>query len=304
MDTLARWRYAIKPASWPKLLVPTVLGQGLGVLAAGAFSPLALFLGLAFTLLNGTFIVLLNDWGDREVDAVKRRMFPDGCSPKTIPDGILPARRLLIVGSVAGIASVLVAFVAGSVLGLPWLGPVGLLCALTFVAYSLAPGALNYRGGGELLEGLGVGLLLPWFHAHAQSGQYWSVPWSVLGGFVALSLASAVASGLADEESDRAGGKRTLATAAGNRFARRTTEALVLLGVGLWLWLGWWMPALPLWAMVPAVLVVLGYWLAMLRTSSAATTGAFAAQGRYKRHLHRGIWFGALLLLAGMVTIR
>ncbi len=297
-----RWRYAIKPASWPKLLVPTILGQAVGIVVAGGLSIPALLLGFVFTLLNGTFIVLLNDWGDREVDTLKRRMFPDGCSPKTIPDGILPARQLLVAGAAAGLASVLVAFVLGGLIDRPWLGPLGALCALVFVAYSLPPVALNYRGGGELLEALGVGLLLPAFHAYAQSGVFWAPEWWLFPGLVALSLASALASGLSDEESDRAGGKRTLATAAGNAATRRTLEVVVVLAALLWLFAGSWVPALPLWAMVPAVLIVLVHGGVMLRVSSQATTGAFAAQGVYKRLLHRGIWLGSLLVAAALVV--
>ncbi|MCC5886084.1 MAG: prenyltransferase [Gammaproteobacteria bacterium] len=302
LGTGARWRYALKPASWPKLLVPTLLGQVLGVQAAGALSWPGLLLGVVFTLALGTFIVLMNDWGDREVDAIKRRMFPDGGSPKTIPDGILPAPALLRMGGAAGLGAVLVAYLLGVWIERPWLGWLGLLCVLTFVAYSLPPLALNYRGGGEALEALGVGLLLPLFHGHAQAGVFWAAEWWVLTGFVALSLASALASGLSDEASDRVGGKRTLATQAGNAVTRRSTEALVLLGAGLWLLAGLWMPAIALWAMVPGVLAVLGFSTGMFRISSRATTGAFQAQGEYKQWLHRAIWSGALLVAAGLLA--
>ncbi len=300
LGTVARWRYALKPASWPKLLVPALLGQVLGMLAAGRVSWPALVLGTVFTLLIGTFIVLINDWGDREVDAIKRRMFPDGCSPKTIPDGILPARALLLVGGLAGLGSVLVAYLLGAWIDRPWLGWIGVTCVLTFVAYSLPPVALNYRGGGEALEALGVGLLLPLFHSHAQAGVFWAPEWWVLVGFIALALASALASGLSDEVSDRAGGKRTLATAAGNAVTRRATETLVLLGAACWLLAGLWMPAIALWAMVPAVLALLGCFAGMLRISPRAVTGAFPAQGEYKQWLHRAIWSAALLLATGL----
>ena len=83
-----RWLYAAKPGSWPKLLVPMLLGQAMGVAALGAVRVEAILVGVAFTVLDLLFIVFLNDYFDRRVDAVKREMFPDGCSPKTIPDGI------------------------------------------------------------------------------------------------------------------------------------------------------------------------------------------------------------------------
>ncbi len=300
-STVERWRYAIKPASWPKLLVPTVLGQLLGILAAGGVSLPALTLGLLFTLCNGAAIVLLNDWGDAEVDVLKRRMFPDGCSPKTLPDGVLPAPALLVVGVTAAAAAVAVAFLLGAWLERAWLGAAGALCILVFVAYSLPPVRLNYRGGGEALEAIGVGALLPWLHAYAQSGQLWSPTWWVLAGFVGLSLASALASGLSDEESDAAGGKRTVATLAGNRFTRRMGEALVLLAAMSWVVAAWRVPALSLWAIVPAVVVMLYFWREMVRISPEAVTRAFARQTAYKQALHRAIWFGALTLAAGML---
>lgn len=296
----ARWRYALKPASWPKLLVPTLLGQVLGMLAADAVSWPALALGILFTLLIGTFIVLINDWSDQEVDAVKRRMFPDGCSPKTIPDGILPERSLLRVGALAGVAALLLALLMGAWIDRPSLGLLGAACVLSFAAYSLPPVALNYRGGGEALEALGVGLLLPLFHGYVQAGVFWAPEWWVLPGFVALSLASALASGLSDEVSDRRGGKRTLATSVGNTVTRRASEYSVLLGAALWLLAGLWFPAIALWAMLPAVLAVLGFFTGMLRISPKAITGAFSAQGAYKQWLHRAIWSGALLLAAGL----
>jgi 4-hydroxybenzoate polyprenyltransferase len=74
--TLSRVIYALKPKSWPKLLVACVFGQVLGVVAAGRFDPVMCVLGFAFTLFDLAFVVLLNDFGDREVDALKRRMFP------------------------------------------------------------------------------------------------------------------------------------------------------------------------------------------------------------------------------------
>ena len=101
----ARWFYALKPASWPKLVVPALFGQLIGAASAGELSLPALAWGLAFTAFGLAFIVLLNDWGDRRVDALKREMFPDGCSPKTIPDGILGTRSVGLAGLACGVVT-------------------------------------------------------------------------------------------------------------------------------------------------------------------------------------------------------
>jgi 1,4-dihydroxy-2-naphthoate octaprenyltransferase/chlorophyll synthase len=290
-SSFGRWFYALKPASWPKLLVPALFGQVLGARPAERLDLAALGWGLGFTVLGLGFIVLLNDWGDRDVDSIKRSMFPDGCSPKTIPDGILDARAVAAVGSLLGAAALMVAAGAESALLRPVAFEAGLACMLIFVAYTLPPIQLNYRGGGELLEMVGIGTALPLYNAYLQGGSVAPRVWPWIAGFSALSLASAVASGLSDEESDRAGGKRTFASTCGNRAARGLTEGCVLLGAGIWVAGSFAEPDwVPVWAVAPAAAIVLWNFVGMRRVSGAAVTNAFRAQGRYKRFLHRAIW--------------
>jgi 1,4-dihydroxy-2-naphthoate octaprenyltransferase/chlorophyll synthase len=271
--------------------VPALFGQVLGASGTERIDPLALGWGLGFTALGLGFIVLLNDWGDRDVDAIKRSMFPDGCSPKTIPDGILDAWVVAAAGFVLGAAALLVAAGAESALQRPVAFEAGLACMLIFVAYTLPPIRLNYRGGGELLEMLGVGAALPLYNAYLQGGTVAPRVWPWIAGFSVLSLASGVASGLSDEESDRAGGKRTFASTYGNLAARRVTEACVLLGAGVWVAGSFSRPDwVPVWAVVPAAAVVLWNFVGMRKVSPTAVTNAFRAQGVYKRFLHRAIW--------------
>ncbi|MCA9607538.1 MAG: prenyltransferase [Myxococcales bacterium] len=276
--------------SWPKLLVPFVLGQAIGLTAGGGFSLGALGAGLAFTVLDLLFIVFLNDWGDREVDAIKRRMFPKGCSPKTIPDGILPAHHLLAAGLLAGALAVGLAFAAGAWLDRPLAGPLAIAAVGVFVAYTLPPIRANYRGGGELLEMLGVGLALPWMQSYLQGGELLVPGLRLLPGFVLMALASAIASGLSDERSDRRGGKRTFVTRFGNRIGRRVVEVLTFGGALAWLATA----GLPVW--VTAIPAIVAFFEAgrMLAESGAAVTDAFAAQKRYKARMHAAMWRGGL----------
>jgi 1,4-dihydroxy-2-naphthoate octaprenyltransferase/chlorophyll synthase len=278
-------------------LVPAALGQGIGVAATGELSWVALWVGLAFTVFDLLFVVFLNDVGDAKVDRIKREMFPDGCSPKTIPDGILGARALATAGLAAGAVAVAIAWAAELGLGRPGLGFGGLACLLLFVAYTFPPLRLNYRGGGELFEMIGVGLVLPWFHAYLQSGDPLPPGLAVLPGFSLLALASAIASGLADEQSDARGGKTTYATARGNAVARHAVEALVVGAMFVWALGSRYMPSvLPAWVALTTLAVVIVHWRRMVSVSAQATTNAFAAQKRYKQHLHRAIWHAATLL--------
>ena len=290
-SSAARWIYALKPASWPKLVVPALFGQLLAASSAGHLNIGAFAWGLGFTVLGVGFIVLLNDWGDREVDAIKREMFPEGCSPKTIPDGILGVRAVGAAGLLCGLLAALLALGAEVALGRDFAFEAGVGCMVLFVAYTLPPIRLNYRGGGELLEMLGVGFALPLYNAYLQVGG--SVPrmWPWVAGFSALSLGSGIASGLSDEQSDRAGGKRTFASIFGNRAARRATEACVIAGAMIWAGAAIWRPDwVPVWAAVPAIAIIAWNFFAMRRVSDAAVTNAFGAQGRYKHFLHRAIW--------------
>ncbi len=300
---IGRWFYAAKVDSWPKLLVPMLLGQALGVAAAGRLDPVAFGLGLGFTVCELLFVVFLNDWSDRRVDRIKRQMFPDDCSPKTIPDELLPAKALLVAGLVAGLVAVGLAFFAQVTLGRAGLGWAGLGLLAMFLAYSYPPLRLNYRGGGEWLEGLGVGVALPWFQLFLQSGEIWGRELWLLPGFCVLALASAVASGLADEQSDRRGGKRTYASEYGNRAARALVERLVLAGALIWavtMRISGVIPA-PVGAL--AVIVVLVNWRRLRKVSAEAKTNAFEVQRLYKHFLHQAQWRSAMLLAIALVVL-
>ena len=307
-----RWLYALKPASWAKLAVPALLGCALGTGGQGlvGLSIISCVWAGIYTFGLLVFVVLLNDWGDRKVDALKRSLFPNGCSPKTIPDGLLPANHLLAVGCLAGLWTLAAGVCGEIVLERPGLG-VAVVCSLgLFVAYTLPPVRLNYLGGGELLEMVGVGVVLPAVLAYAVGGAaaFEQGGWLVVvaGGWALLALASAIASGLADEVSDRRGGKHTFATALGSRGARRVLE-LCVFGAG-----AWWSLATVVVGGVNlrtlALLVVTGLTVAtgfrLLIAGGSVATSAFAEIGRYKRRLHDGIRaVGSVLTLVSLLPV-
>lgn len=295
--TLSRVLMALKPASWPKLLVAAAFGQVLGVIAAGRFDPLGAALGFAFTLFDLAFVVLLNDYGDREVDALKRRMFPEVGSPKTIPDRILEPRSVLQLGLGAGALALSVGLVAELFGARPGALPAAAACMALFVAYTLPPLRLNYRGGGELLEMLGVGFALPWFNAYLQSGRAAPDVLGWLPGFALLALASALASGLSDEHSDRLGGKRTFTTMFGPERVRTAVEGMFVGAMLVWAAMGKLAPHLAdWWTAVPAVGVMSWLHRGLTAAGRAADADEPAGISRYKLALHRGVWWGTIVL--------
>ncbi len=298
-----RWLYALKPGSWPKLGAPFAFGQALGVVTAERFDPWAFGFGGIFTLAYLGYIVLLNDWGDRELDALKRRMFPDGCSPKTIPDGVLSARAVLAGGLVCGSIGLGAVALGAASMERPLFFTGGVAALLIFQAYTFGPLRLNYRGGGEFLEMLGIGIAVPWLNAYAQSGEVWASAYGLIGGHAVLSMASALASGLSDEESDRAGGKRTFVTAFGNRSVRAWIRRLIPLSVMVWFCTAL-LESGGIGAVIAGGFVVGHYGQRAQDISPSAVTNAFSAQKRYKNELHKAIWYGTLVMSVALVGVR
>ncbi|MBL8974535.1 MAG: prenyltransferase [Myxococcales bacterium] len=301
-----RCLYALKPASWPKLLVPAALGQVLGVLAADQWSWGGAAVGLGFTLAALAYIVLLNDWFDVRVDAIKRQMFPDAGSPKTIPDAILHPQTVLLAGIGAGLCAAATGLCGELMVGRVGLGLAGVALLGLLLVYSAPPLRWNERGLGEVVEAVGVGAMLPWFNAYAQSGQVAPIELLlVLPGTVALALASAIASGLADEESDRAGAKVTITTELGNAGARSAVEHSVMAGAVMWALaaragVGWLSP----FGFSAALAVLMWQWREVAAASPYALTNAFPAIARYKQALHRAIWGSSLMLALVLLLLR
>jgi 1,4-dihydroxy-2-naphthoate octaprenyltransferase len=302
-----RWWHAVKPASWPKVLAPALLGQVLGVMASGTFSWGGAVVGAAFAACATIYVVLLNDWFDVEVDTFKRRMFPEAGSPKTIPDGILPAESVLLAGAGFGIVALSLALCGELFLpGRTGLTAIAAVALLLLPVYSARPLRLNYRGMGELIEAVGVGLLVPWWSALAQGGPPTSEWYAwVLPGTFLLALASAAASGLSDEESDRRGGKQTLTTRYGNYAARSTTEYAAFAGLIAWMIAvrvsGGAFPLIPVQV---AFLAAALPWRRLMRESPHALTNCFKAQARYKSALHWLIWGATATLALGLAVMR
>jgi 1,4-dihydroxy-2-naphthoate octaprenyltransferase len=301
-----RFVYALKPASWPKLLVPATVGQVFGAMSVGTWSWGGAVVGFGFTVAALVYVVLLNDWFDVRVDAIKRQMFPDAGAPKTIPDAILHPQTVVLAGIGAGLCAAAIALCGELVVGRPGLTLAGLVALALPLVYSAPPLRFNDRGIGEFVEAFGVGAVVPWLAAYAQSGQPLPLELMlVLPGLVALALASAVASGLADEESDRAGGKATLTTRLGNSAARDVVEYSVLAAALLWAFAARaGQSFLSPFGFTAALGVLVWQWRTVVAISPRAVTNAFAEIGRYKQALHQAIWSSALVLVLVLALLR
>ncbi len=293
----ARCLYALKPRSSPKLLVAALLGQAIGVVAAGRLDPRAAAIGFVFTLLHLAFVVLLDDWSDRDVDSLERRVDPERSAPKTIPDRILEARSVwqLAVGMgafalSAGVLAELLVQRPGASLG-------AAMCMLLVAMHALPPLRLGHRGGGELVEMLGVGFALPWWNAYVQSGMSAPPHLAFLPGFALFAFAGALVGGLGDEYTDRLGGKVTFTTLFGQQRVRMAAEGLLIGGMLVWAAMAKLAPHVATWwTTAPAVLLMSWLHRDVAKAGRAHDVEAPLGVARYRAAMHRCVWWGATTL--------
>jgi 1,4-dihydroxy-2-naphthoate polyprenyltransferase len=214
---------AARPLAHANIAPALLLGQALAYRLDGRFSLTALAYVHLFGVLDHLFIVLANDYADREADTSERTLVSGGSG--VIVEGRVRAETVRRAAIAAGIALVLLGLVHGPVM----LG-FALAAIALMLAYSYAPLRLSYRGHGEWLQGLGVGLLLPWVGFYVQSGSL-AAPPGVLFGAVLLATASNVVTAMPDLASDARALKRTLPVRLGVRRSSRLAELGTLFGV-------------------------------------------------------------------------
>jgi 1,4-dihydroxy-2-naphthoate octaprenyltransferase len=219
-STLRAWLQAARPLAQANIAPPLLVGQGLAYAAFGEFSWSRAALAFSFGVLDQLFIVFANDAADVEADRLNKTYNRFSGGSRVVPEGKLSPRSLahgafLMVGLMALFSAFLTLR-----LQLMWMlilctSAVGLLWA-----YSFPPLRLSYRGGGELLQGLGVGVVLPVIGYYLQCGSLAGFPLTALIPLFLLGYAGNIVTSLPDVPGDRAAGKRSLPVRRGQMTAR------------------------------------------------------------------------------------
>ncbi len=204
--------------------MPLLFGQAVAYATHGAFS----FGWLAFLAVWGIadqlYIVFANDYADREADGPSRTPFSGGSG--VLVEGRIEPRALL--RAAVAMALFLVALSAGGAFaGRPLLVGSAAVALALLHAYSFPPLRLSYRGGGALLQGLGVGVVLPFTAFYAQSGRVDLPLWALAPSFLA-GVGGNLLTAVPDIEQDARAAKRTLAVRAGEGAAVTAAIALLL----------------------------------------------------------------------------
>jgi 1,4-dihydroxy-2-naphthoate octaprenyltransferase len=211
MSTIKAWLQASRLPSQSYIFFPLLLGQALRYAQTGRFSWTVFLLLHLYGLFLQLFIVYANDRADLETDRLNTTFTIFSGGSRTLVNELISAR--------GNYAAVLTVVMLNAAVGLALTALYQRLFALPLIAlslgllwlYSFPPVRLSYRGGGELLQMLGVGVVLPVFGYYGQAGSHIAFPWHLLAFILPCQLACAMATALPDEPSDRQSRKRTAA---------------------------------------------------------------------------------------------
>jgi len=231
MSTLKGWIQASRLPSQSYIFFPILLGQAIYYSQTSRFSLNVFLLLHLYGLFLQLFIVYANDRADIATDRLNTTytMFSGGS--RTLVTGLITIRENCV--------AVITVVVLNAAVGLALTALYQRTLALPLIAFSLGllwmysfpPVRLSYRGAGEILQMLGVGLVLPVFGYYGQSGSFNGFPVHLLAFILPCQLACAMCTALPDEPSDRTSSKRTAAVLLGLPLAKLIV--IILIGTSL-----------------------------------------------------------------------
>jgi 1,4-dihydroxy-2-naphthoate octaprenyltransferase len=253
---MKHWLQALRPLAQINIAMPLILGQVAAWHVTARFSWLWFGAAMIWGVLDHVFVVLSNDYADREADTANRTLLSGGSG--VIAEGKLTGSE---VGRAAAVAAIvlLLASCALSILGRAWVPIYGLAALLLMWLYSFPPAQLSYRGGGEVLQGIGIGIGLPSLGYYLQAEAPIAPMW-IMGPALVLGVSGNVLTALPDVDDDRKADKKTWPVRHGVASARRFASAgIAFAAFGAFLWTPWVsLPARAAVAILPALPLLIG----------------------------------------------
>jgi 1,4-dihydroxy-2-naphthoate polyprenyltransferase len=253
---LKSWVQASRPLAHVNIAAPLLLGQAAAWNVTGRFTWLWFVAALLWGVLDHLFVIFANDLADHDTDTGRRTVLSGGSG--VIPEGKLTASQVGRAARVGAIVLVLYSAVL-ALAGRPWTPVYALAALLLMSLYSFSPVRLSYRGGGELLQGVGIGIGLPSLGYYLQAEAALAPGW-VIGPAFLLGVCSNVLTALPDVDDDRRAHKNTWPVRNGVRSARRFASAgIAFAAFAVFLWTPWVsVPAKAVVAILPLLPLLVG----------------------------------------------
>ena len=229
---LRAWLRAARPLAHGNIAPPILLGEAMA--CEGRPISLSLFVAAhLFGVIDHLAIVFANDVADEETDAKNETSTLFSGGSRVLVHGELKASDLRSAATYMALCLMAFSCVVAVLFARPYL-PVFALAALMLLhAYSFAPLRLSYAGGGEVLQGLGIGVVLPALGFYLQSGSLEGLSPPALTGLFLFGVAGNLLTSLPDTKSDRESQKRTWSVLRGEPHARTSALVMVSLGASL-----------------------------------------------------------------------
>lgn len=226
---LSSWIRAARPPLQLGVFVPLLYGQALAYAVHGTFSlRIAAFVTL-FGVLDAMLIAFSNDAVDWRTDSENQTFTRFSGGSRVVPMGLIPpfhlAQGALLAILALGTTSAYLAFREGRA----FMVVVAAIASHLVWLHGFSPFRLSYRGLGDLVAGIGFGFLLPIAGFYAQANSVMGIhPGILFPGFL-LGFAESVTTSVPDAPSDAKHEKRTIAVRRGERAARNTSVALLVI---------------------------------------------------------------------------
>ena len=215
------WIQAARPLAHVNIVVPLLLGHAAAWHVTGRFSLVWFAAALCWGVLDHLFVIFANDFADRDSDTGARTFLSGGSG--VIQEGKLSFDQVARAAQLAAGGLLLFSCVL-ALRGRTWVPLYALAALLLMWLYSFPPVRLSFRGGGEWLQGLGVGVGLPSLAYYLQT-EIPIAPLWVIGPASLLGVSSNVLTALPDAETDSRANKRTWPVRHGLPSARRFASA-------------------------------------------------------------------------------
>jgi 1,4-dihydroxy-2-naphthoate octaprenyltransferase len=296
MARLGAWVQASRPLAQIAVAVPLIYGQALAFAVHGTFRWKLFGLVHLFGAFDCLLVVFGNDAVDWRSDLQNTTFNRFSGGSRVVPMGLITPFALAQASlfSLLGMAATSTYLVFRE--GHAWMVVLAAISAHIFWVYGFPPFRLSYRGGGEFLQGLGFGLVLPVVGFYGQAGTLEGLRAATLFPAFLLGVAGHITTSLPDTPSDAATGKRTFSVRRGESAARHTSLVLIAIAA----------LATPLAVMGAAVggsiVVAVGSLLVLSRNLSLVSRADATDRDSCVRFVGRNL--GAIqLLLLGWATV-